>query len=179
LEALNSWVYTMGELGLAPVHPQGAYGNHSYRVSENSFVITRSGMVPRADLHPEDYCLVRYDSKEDVFYVAGEFSPSSECYLHQDLYRRHSDMAAIMHGHSSLFKKYAKKLYIPVTEKEFPYGTKELAHAAVELCTKVSSLFMLKNHGFVATGKSLSAAGIKVLQHYARLLELLKEEMNE
>jgi ribulose-5-phosphate 4-epimerase/fuculose-1-phosphate aldolase len=173
LDTLNQWVFTLGELGLAPLHPQGAYGNHSYRVSEKSFVITRTGMCPGKDLRPENYCLVCYDEKEDLFDVTGEFDPSSECFLHHSIYRHLPGINTIMHGHSTLLNVHANDLHLPVTLEEYPYGTKELAHSAVQLVTKEYSFFIMKNHGFVATGEDMNGTGIMVLRQYKRLLDLL------
>lgn len=175
LESLNSWIFMLGELGLAPVHPQGAYGNHSYRVSGESFIITRSGMIPCQELLPRNFCMVSYDEEEEVFCVKGRYQPSSECFLHHAVYRHHPEIAVIMHGHSLLLNLHAETLQIPQTHEEHPYGTKELARSAIQMVERESSFFILKNHGFVATGKEMDDTGIMVLQHYRRLLDLLLE----
>jgi len=176
LEILNAWIFTLGELGLAPVHPQGAYGNHSYRVSDQSFIITRTGMIPCRELRPQNFCLVSYDEKEEMFCVKGKHEPSSECFLHHTIYHHLSGITTIMHGHSLLLNVHAGTLQIPQTDKEYPYGTQELARSAKYLVEKESSFFILKNHGFVATGSELNGTGIMVLRQYRRLLDLLLEE---
>lgn len=175
LESLNAWIFMLGELGLAPVHPQGAYGNHSYRVSGESFMITRSGMIPCRELLLRNFCMVSYDAEEETFCVKGKHQPSSECFLHHAIYRHHPGITTIMHGHSLLLNLHAETLRIPETHEEFPYGTRELARSAINLVEQKSSFFLLKNHGFVATGDDMNETGIMVLQHYRRLLDLLLE----
>ena len=49
LALLNSWSFVLAQLGLTPVHAEGAYGNQSYRTGNNSLIITCSGMVPEKD----------------------------------------------------------------------------------------------------------------------------------
>lgn len=175
LAELNYWIYLFGELGLAPVHPEGAYGNHSYRRDGNSFIITRTGMRPAPEVNKEDYCEVLYDNEKNLFNVKGKNEPSSECFLHSALYRSFPQVQVIMHGHSSLLTSHAQRLNIAVTEKEYPYGTAELAASAVQVCDPQRSFFILKNHGFVATGKDIDGTAKSVLHHYSRLLSLLQD----
>lgn len=55
LTILNRWGYIFSQLGLTPVHSDGAYGNRSFRTGFTSFLITRSGMPPTEPLIPENY----------------------------------------------------------------------------------------------------------------------------
>lgn len=174
LTRLNKWIHIFGELGLAPVHPEGAYGNHSFRVKENQFVITRTGMIPSEPLVESDYCLVFYKENRDVFITKGHHQPSSECFLHHHIYSSFPHVKVIMHGHSSLLNNYAAQLNIAETVKEHPYGTTELAQAAVDLLnTSNTDFFILKNHGFVCLGDDIETAATLVLDYYGRLLQVL------
>lgn len=174
MEELNTWVYILGELGLAPVHPEGAYGNHSCRLSSTSFIISCSGMVPSRDMRQENYCELSYQEEEEVFLVKGQREPSSESFLHMLIYRNFEDVNAIMHGHSSLMNTFSRQLGLRETEKEFPYGTKELAYAAMQVLKLQTPFIQMKNHGFVATGASIGRTAATVLDQYARLVELLR-----
>jgi ribulose-5-phosphate 4-epimerase/fuculose-1-phosphate aldolase len=175
LERLHRWVFILGELGLAPVHSQGAYGNHSYRLSSDSFIITRTGMTPTRDLDHHDYCLVSSREKEDMFNVSGRFEPSSESFLHFQIYKHFPKMNAIMHGHSSLLNVFAGELDIAETIEELPYGTMELALSALKVLDCETPFMILKNHGFVAMGEDIDITAKKVLYHYGRLINLLQE----
>jgi len=174
LEELNTWVYVLGELGLAPVHPEGAYGNHSCRLSCTSFIITCSGMVPSRDVRQENYCELSYQEEEEIFLVKGQREPSSESFLHSLIYRNFKDVSAIMHGHSSLMNTFSRQLGLMETEKEFPYGTKELAYAAMQVLRLQTPFILMKNHGFVATGATIGQTAETVLEQYAGLVELLR-----
>ena len=112
LKELHAWVHILGELGLAPVHAEGAYGNHSYRCSQAAFIITRTGMKPVQVMRAEDYCMISYAEDIDEFLVKGKHDPSSESFLHYAIYDRFPQVQAIMHGHSSLMNKFAGKLGI-------------------------------------------------------------------
>ncbi len=73
LLSLNRWAYLFSQLGLTPVHADGdivgAYGNHSYRTGEKSFVITKSAMVPAEILHPDNFChIVDFTEHPAYFY---------------------------------------------------------------------------------------------------------------
>ena len=167
----------MGELGLAPVHPEGAYGNHSYRLDKESFIITRTGMTPCADMDDGDYCQVKYAENEDSFLVKGQHEPSSESFLHFYIYDRFPETNVIMHGHSSLLNGFAERLNIKETAEELPYGTRELAHSALQVLSAENSFIILKNHGFVAVGGDIGTTGKMVLHHYGRLVEMLRKTM--
>lgn len=173
LAELHTWVHALGELGLAPVHAEGAYGNHSYRCSPKSFVITRTGMRPSLEMRPEDYCLISYSEEADDFLVKGKHEPSSESFLHYLIYARFPGVQVIMHGHSSLLNKFAGELGIVETAREYPYGTKELGRSALEVLSEDAPFVMLKNHGFVAIGPDIQTTAQCVLRNYGRLLQQL------
>ena len=175
LEILHRWIFILGELGLAPVHSQGAYGNHSYRLSHDSFIITRTGMIPCREMDGRDYCLVSYAEKSDIFMVSGAFEPSSESFLHFHIYRRFPQMHAIMHGHSSLLNTFAGELNIAETAEEQPYGTRELARSALKVLSDQTPFMIMKNHGFVAMGEDINTAAQTVLHYYGRLIEMLQK----
>jgi L-fuculose-phosphate aldolase len=176
LAQLNTWAFILAGLGLTPVHQGGAYGNQSYRSGESSLIITKSGMIPETDLMLENYVLIeRFDKQGGTFHTKGVSNPSSESILHYSIYREFPDVGAIMHGHSKLLEQYATDLAIPVTTTFQPYGTSDLAESAVDLLQSGTGFILLKNHGFVATGKDIDATGNLVLDYCATLIALLKK----
>lgn len=175
LTTLNSWAYLFSQLGLTPVHADGAYGNQSYRTGSTSFLITRSGMTPTEQLIPENYShVVRCDGAENTFITEGKAVPSSESLLHSALYSALPNINAILHGHSQLINTYAAALKIPVTRTFFPYGTPELAESAVALLDGTLQFFILKDHGFVALGEDIDSAGKLTLDYFAGLIRILQ-----
>lgn len=175
LNTLNDWAYLLSELGLTPVHPEGAYGNQSYRTGRSSFIITKSGMQPEKNLQLTNYShVVGFDKTSSTFTIEGDAIPSSECFLHNALYQHLPEVNGILHGHCSLLNSYAKRLAIPVTSTFHDYGTQELAHSAINLVTASTNFFILKDHGFVAMASNIDDAGKITLEVYSRLIEILK-----
>ena len=177
LAQLNAWTFILAELGLTPVHPGGAYGNQSYRLNDVSLIITASGMTPEKELAPENYVLIEGLDEQGCLHTRGVRKPSSESLLHFSIYREFPEAGAIMHGHSRLLEQYATDLAIPVTTTFQPYGTSALAESTVDLLRREKTDFiLLKDHGFVATGKNIDATGQVVLDYYERLIAVLKKK---
>lgn len=175
LTELNQLAYLFSQLGLTPVHPEGAYGNQSYRTSGSSFIITKSGMIPDNKLETDNYCeITGYTQDSTTFLTHGQSVPSSECFLHYDIYMNCPHVNVILHGHSKLLNDNAQKLSIPTTKTFYDYGTQELAQSALNLAQKEIPFFILKNHGFVALGNSIKESGRLVLDYYGLLINLLK-----
>lgn len=146
----------------------------SYRVGKDGFIVTKTGMIPEKTFEPSDFSYVELlDHRREEVRYKGKFQPSSECVLHERLYRNYDSVKAILHGHSSLMIEEAASLSIPVTSKFYDYGTPELADSAVDLFSLENKIIILKDHGFVAGGESIEEAGRLVLEKYGELLSLL------
>ena len=179
LPLLDRWVLLFSQLGLAPLHPAGAYGNQSFRTSGDSFIITRTGMFPAPQFTLENYTLVEaFDRQLNAFTTRGTAAPSSESFLHRLLYEEDQEIHAIFHGHSELLTREAKRLDIAVTDTFYDYGTMELAESAVAVMRKGHRFFILKDHGFVSLGTTLDEAGRQTLEYYRRLLSLLLKSLS-
>ena len=177
LALLHHWTLLLSQLGLAPLHQQGAYGNQSCRTAQGSFIITRSAMQPSEKVNRDEYChVVRCDAATNSCDFHGSGLPSSETLLHGLIYSRHPWVGAILHGHSPLLLQHAPQLGIPITGTAHPYGTRELAWEAVAMVKKTRPFFNLRDHGFVALGHDLPEAGRLALVTYRRLLNLLLEQ---
>ena len=175
LTTLNHWAVIFSELGLAPVHQSGAYGNQSYRVENSQFFITKSQMSPEEDLRVDNFVkILGYDASNLTFSTEGNSTPSSECFLHNALYDALPCVNAILHGHSTLLCTYAEEIGIPVTQQFCDYGTPMLAESAIELVDQNTDFFILKDHGFVALGKDIETAGKLTLNYYLKLIKLIQ-----
>ncbi|WP_163339322.1 class II aldolase/adducin family protein [Desulfopila sp. IMCC35008] len=178
LNRLNYWVFLFSQLGLAPVHSTGAYGNQSFRTVNDSFIITKSSMVPEKELNRENYTLVEgYTPDTGIFLTKGASPPSSECFLHHYIYQEDTSIQAIFHGHCDLLSQHAQELGIAVTDKFYDYGTKELAESARLTMSEGNKFFILKDHGFVALGPNLDDAGKLTLTHYMKLISTLSQTL--
>lgn len=159
IKELIFWCKKFSELGIAPRHETGSYGNLSAR-TKNGFIITGSG-TDLGKLAEKDFAEVVSASGGEVK-ALGLVSPSSESLLHHAIYSLRPDVNAVFHGHDIEVMKNAKKLRIPVTEKEAAYGTSELAEQAKKLCR--NDYFILKNHGIISLGKTMEEAGERALK---------------
>lgn len=175
LADLNSWAWIFSQLGLTPVHSAGAFGNHSFRATELSFIITKTGMIPSEECTEENFCAIdQFDAARNHFTGRGYHVPSSESYLHYCLYRSRPEIAAILHGHCELLNRLAPQMGIPTTACFEPYGSPALAHSAVVIAQENTDFFILKEHGFVSIGRTIGEAGQHTLKVYTALLNTLQ-----
>ena len=144
----------------------GRSGNISVRRDEQHFCITPTGAAFDS-LRREQLPVVRLDG-----HWSGSLRPSSEWRFHRDIYRRRSDVHAIVHTHS----RYATAL--ACTGRGIPafhymvavaggrdircapyhtFGTQELSDAAV-VALEGRKACLLANHGCIAVGADLRAA---------------------
>src|SRR3989339_338221 len=167
LELIN-WCKEFNKIGFV-----GEFaGNLSFR-SDDGFIISCS---------KADFCNVGVGdfvevigvdiSKRDV-YANGIKEPSSESFLHNEIYSRRRDVNAIFHGHSDDFLKYGDKLSLPITEKEQPGGTIELMREVVNVLDN-NSFILIRNHGFISLGDSIGTAGNLAVKRYNQLLKVKK-----
>ena len=119
-----------------------------------------------SELNEEDIVLVDMDGN-----VLTKGKPSSEVNMHLNVYKKRSDVNAIVHTHSPYVTGFAfssKKLkrlegfgeiknpYLPSIEYEKP-GTIELANSVADNIKKEDAL-ILKKHGVICLGKNLKEA---------------------
>ncbi|MDR1721518.1 MAG: class II aldolase/adducin family protein [Methanobrevibacter sp.] len=147
----------------------GKAGNVSGRVKQNGedIIAITPTLVSLNRVKEEDIILTTIDGD-----ILGNGRPSSELLMHLQIYKEREDVNGIVHTHSpyatgfSFSNKKIKRLegfgkiktkYI----KEIPYttpGSEDLAnHASAAL--KNEDAIILKNHGVLATGKTIAEAG--------------------
>ena len=137
--------------------PEEASGNLSRRVGDGLLITPTH--VSFADLGVDDLVhVLRLDPHPGPVFVRGTRSPSSEVRMHAAIYEERPDVHAVFHGHASRIVAQGGKSGFPCTPCALPYGTDELARAAC-LLARSEPFFVLKDHGFVATGATLAEAG--------------------
>lgn len=158
---LTSWCIRFHERGLTPLYRGSSLGNLSFRLreDENSFIITASELRVKDDLTDDMFVTVHScDPDKGITRASGLKEPSSESILHFEIYRKRKDVCAVFHGHSDLILSCGEKLGIPVTRtKERPAST-ALVKSVLDILGNESFLIM-KNHGFLSLGKSMTEAG--------------------
>ncbi|MBN2460764.1 MAG: class II aldolase/adducin family protein [Candidatus Cloacimonetes bacterium] len=161
VDELRKWCHIFHEKGLTPPYPGGSYGNLSFRIKtgQGSFLITGSSIGLKEDLTEDDFVLVKQcDLEKKIIKAVGLRDPSSESMLHHAIYQVRNDINAIFHGHCPEILHHADHFKIPQTSRLVPYGTLELVNSVLEVLDDHCFL-VIKNHGFIAMGKNMQAAG--------------------
>lgn len=166
---LKKWCYEFHEKELAPKYEGGSYGNLSFRIEKekNEFMITSAN----TDLGKmKSDCFVRVimcDLEQKIVKAYGKKKPSSESNVHYIIYKERPEINAIFHGHCDKIIENTKRLKLPETRIEVPYGTPELVELVKEIVHEGNFLNM-KNHGFLSLGKNLKEAGKQTLEIYRK-----------
>jgi len=84
-----------GELGFGA----SSGGNVTYRVEENTVLITPTGVIKRK-INREDICKV--DMKGNPIYIPEGRKPTGEMFMHLHIFEKRPDVKAIMHAHPPL-----------------------------------------------------------------------------
>lgn len=156
-------------------------GNISTITSDNTFLITRSG-VSKGDVTEED--ILEIDASGKV--LKGDGKPSTEFKIHLFSYSRRPDVNAVVHCHPVYATAFAatgedlsKHIFpeviltlgkIPLCRYAAP-STDELA-LSMEPYIDSAWAFLLENHGAVTFGRNLDDAYYKMekLEHSAQTI---------
>ena len=161
------------EKGLVP----GKSGNVSFRFVENGsekVAITPSG-VSLKYVNEKNIVIVDMDGKKLIDDSKNQYNPSSEIFMHINVYRKNGKVNGIVHTHSPVATGFAfaeekikrlegfgtiKTPSIPFVEYSTP-GTMELAEN-VSKALENEDVVLLKRHGIVACGENLDDASLLV-----------------
>jgi L-fuculose-phosphate aldolase len=161
---LKKWCQCFADLDLAPQRENAYAGNLSIR-AEHGFIITAAG----ADLGSlgEDELVRVIDINRDHHSVTvyGKREPSSESFLHHAIYTARPRVHAVFHGHDELVLRYGQTMHLPVTAREQPYGTLELADEMLQVLGN-HNYIVIRNHGFIALGTDMDQAGEEALEKH-------------
>jgi L-ribulose-5-phosphate 4-epimerase len=144
-------------------------GNVSVRVSDEHLAITPAG-ISYDDMSEEDLVVIDLNGGA----VEGKYKPSSETPMHTTVYKNMPDVKAIVHTHSPFALAFATvgrsipvisteglavRGPIPVADYACP-GTEAQGWAAIKAMKGPPYVMgtLLKNHGVLVTGASLSHA---------------------
>ena len=149
-EELLNWCYVLSK------YNKGGSGNLSYRTASGC-VITGAGTdLIKATIYDLVEVTGFNEGKKEIS-INGIKEPSSEAFLHLKIYQKLGKINAVFHGHALDIPN------VPVTKKEYSYGTLELADSVVDLAEN-NNFLIAKNHGFFALGETMDEAGKKVIK---------------
>ncbi len=142
-----------------------SFGNISFRVDYDQFLITGSNTGAYPELNPEHFSIVQScDIENNSLTCLGEIPASSESLTHYGAYLSNEKIKSVIHIHSKeLWEKYIDIL--PCSDKSARYGTPEIAISVRNIMEKEISirpndsayLIVMGGHyeGLLAAGKSL------------------------
>jgi len=157
---LNGYVTTVG-------------GNISVRLGEDQYLITSTG-TPLDELTEENILTVDVSG----CLIEGSMKPSKETNMHLAIYCHRPDVDAVVHLHPILSTTLISidEEITPITMEELYFigdqigtvpllaaGGCDLHNAVVQEAEKCNVVF-LKNHGCIATGKSLKEAYFRIVK---------------
>jgi L-fuculose-phosphate aldolase len=166
-EARKKEICDVGRKLWQRAYVDGNGGNISYRLAENAVLCTPT-LVSKADLTPEDLCLVDLDGKQ----LAGCRPRTSEILMHLEIYKTVPEAKAVVHCHPPHATAYAITGRVPPTcvipECEVfigkvalaPYetpGTQAFADAVVPF-VKTHNTILLANHGIACWADTVTHA---------------------
>jgi L-fuculose-phosphate aldolase len=185
-ETIKAEIINVGRKLWARQYVDGNGGNISCRLNSECVICTPT-LVSKADLRPEDLCLVDLDGKQ----LAGGKARTSEILMHVEIYKAVPDAKAVVHCHPPHATAYAITGKVPPTciipEYELfvgkvgvsPYetpGTQKFAETVIPLA-KNHNAILLSNHGIVCWADTVTHAEwyAEVLDTYCWTLMLAKQ----
>ena len=179
-EELEEKIIKHGKLCGEKNYTPGYSGNISARY-EDGMLITTSGSA-NGYLKKDEIVYTSFDGKSKE---EGK-KPSSEKFLHIEIYKKREDINYIIHVHSPYLSSFAcagKDLLEPVmAENVFYFGgiplaeyalpsTMELVHNTAKFFDKYDAVLMA-NHGFIVASKTMEDAYLKLelAESYAQVV---------
>ncbi len=174
----EEFIYWAKRVYEADLNPSTS-GNMSVRLPDNTILITSSGSS-HGDLCDDE--IIKIDMQGNI--IEGDKKPSSEKYMHINIYKKRDDINAVIHSHSPYITAFAvadKKIdEVIMPEFAFHFGSVPTAKyympSSDNLANAVAKYFqdynavLMQNHGIVQGGKTLKECfyALEALQAYCR-----------
>ena len=174
-EAIKAEIVNVGRKLWQRMYVDGNGGNISYRLGPNAVICTPT-LISKADLRPEDLCLVDINGNQ----LLGPKARTSEILLHLEIYKAVPEAKAAVHCHPPHATAYAITDRVPPTcvipECEVfigqvalaPYetpGTQKFAETVLPFVKKHNTV-LLANHGIICWADTVTHA-----EWYAEVLD--------
>ncbi len=185
LGQINAWrslLFRLELIGQVAEKYHGlGYGNISQRLTfdKPAFLIsgTQTGHLPLLTL--QHFAIVEDASaKFNRLFSRGPCRPSSEALTHASIYQHQQEAQAVIHVHCPEIWRQTQALNLAHTAASIAYGSVAMTEAVEELLAvgKLAEqpIFSMLGHedGVVAFGRSMSEAGLVLLQTLANALAL-------
>jgi len=153
-------------------------GNLSYRLSDNSILLTPTG-IHKGFMSPESLIIADLDGK----LLRGNSQPTSEYRLHIKIFKNRADIRCIIHTHSpyalaaSLAEIDLHQTYLtvaPVPTTKYARISSEQSAEVLEPYIEKYNWAIIPRHGVVAWSDTIWNTFLRIegLEHYAKVLVL-------
>jgi L-fuculose-phosphate aldolase len=167
------WAARFAELGFTPSYGPGDHGNLSCRTPEG--LIASARQTQKARLTPSDFTAVFRPARGDAgvqpppLRYHGVRPPSTDALMHLRIYEARPDVHAILHGHDPATLAAADRLRLPVTATSGLTNSEPLVEEVVR-AARAADYLLMRDHGFVALGRTIDEAGelVRTLSARAR-----------
>lgn len=169
---LNSYRTNLFELNLIGAYPDGiGFGNISFRLKENNFIISGSATGNFKKLEKKHYSLVTdFDIKNNRVTSIGLTKASSESMSHAAVYMLNKNVNSVIHIHNqNMWEQYLNNL--PTTNKKAEFGTPELAFEIQKKVTNSNGIIIMGGHpeGIISYGQTVEEAYNLLIQYYNKI----------
>ncbi len=166
-EAIKQEICAVGKKLWMRSYVDGNGGNISYRIGPNEVICTPT-LISKADLRPEDLCLVDLEGTQ----LVGSRPRTSEILLHLEIYKAVPEAKGVVHCHPAHATAYAITGRIPpscvIPEYEVfigtvavsPYetpGTQKFAETVIPYVRNHNTV-LLSNHGIICWADTVTHA---------------------
>ncbi len=176
LDACRSRLFSLGLIGQDDQRYAGlGYGNVSQRVAlaenRDAFMITGSQTGHLPVLSRDGYALVTAcEPMNNYLRAEGGIKPSSEAMTHAVVYQYLPEIQAVIHVHWPELWQNAPDQGIPVTARNIPYGTPQMATAVQAILAAgkpgAGALAMLGHEdGILFWGRTLAETEARIKQY--------------
>lgn len=171
---LSHWAARFAAQGWTPSYGPGDHDNMSCRIPGGMLVTARE--TEKATLQPAHFVVVtavEQASGRPIVRYRGVQRPSTDALLHWRVYQQRADVGAILHGHDTATPAAAEGLGLPVTQQSAQVASAVLLEEALRLCRE-HDYVLLREHGFLAMGRTIPEAGALAHAWSQRAAGLLK-----
>lgn len=154
--------------GLTPSYGPGDHGNLSCRTLQGCLITARH--TSKARLREQDLVHileVRTTAPVVTVICEGAGLPSTDTLMHWAIYERRPDVGAVVHGHDDVMLSKAAALGVPITRVSARANSCALIEE-VRALSAAHDYLITRDHGFVALGLTVEAAGACVWQWFQR-----------
>ncbi len=149
---------SMHAAGFTPSYGPGDHGNLSCRTRDGILITARA--TSKASLTSHDLVVIRRADNaggRPTLRCLGARLPSTDAWMHWQLYADHSTIHAIIHGHDAAVLRHAEALGLQATRTSGLVNSPELIEEVRQLAQH-DRYFLTRDHGFLALGTSVDDA---------------------